>query len=89
MQQETNIPMKGNKSNNHANNFLINTKKHAIPELALSDLDSNEQTQLFSYIQSINSIYLLNATIAYQCIKIFPNKGIKRKRKNEKKLRQA
>ena len=51
MQQATNIPMKGNKSNNHAQNFLINTKKHAILELALSDADSNEQTQLFSYIQ--------------------------------------
>ena len=37
MKQATNTPMKGNKSNNHAQNFLINTKKHAIPKLALSD----------------------------------------------------
>ena len=47
MQQATNTPMKGIKSNNHAQIFLINTKKHAIPELALLNADSNEQTQLF------------------------------------------
>ena len=51
MQQATNTPTKGFKSNNHAQNFLINTKKHAIPELALSNVEWNEQTQLFSYIQ--------------------------------------
>ena len=40
MQQETNTPMKGIKSNNHAQTFLINTKKkYAIPELALSNAD--------------------------------------------------
>ena len=39
MQQATNTPMKGNKSNNHAQNFLINTKKHAILELALSNAE--------------------------------------------------
>ena len=36
MQQATNTPMKGTKSKNHAQTFLINTKTHAIPELALS-----------------------------------------------------
>ena len=54
MQQATNTPMKGIKSNNHAQNFLINTKKHAIPELALSDADSNEQTQLFHTFNRLN-----------------------------------
>ena len=47
MQQTTNTPMKGIKSNNHAQTFLINTKKHATPELALSNVEWNEQTQLF------------------------------------------
>ena len=54
MQQVTNTPMKGNKSNNHAQKFLINTKKHATPELALSDADSNEQTQHIYLIHSID-----------------------------------
>ena len=54
MQQVTNTPMKGNKSNNHAQNFLINTKKHAIPELALSNADLNEQTQFFHTFNRLN-----------------------------------
>lgn len=54
MQQATNTPLKGNKSNNHAQNFLINTKKHAIPELALLDADSYEQTQLFHTLNKLS-----------------------------------
>ena len=54
MQQATNTSMKGIKSNNHAQNFLINTKKHAIPKLVLSDADSNEQTKLFHTFNRLN-----------------------------------
>ena len=39
MHQATNTPMKGITSNNHAQNFLINTKTHAIPDFALSNVD--------------------------------------------------
>ena len=52
MQHATNTPMKGIKSKNHAQTFLINTKTHAIPKLLLSNADLNEQTQLF--IRSID-----------------------------------
>ena len=58
MQQATNTAMKGNKSNNHAQNFLINTKKHAILELALSNADLNEQTQLFHTFNKLNQCIL-------------------------------
>lgn len=54
MQQATNTPKKGIKSNNHAQKFMINTKKHAILELALSNVDSNEQTQLFHTFNRLN-----------------------------------
>ena len=54
MQQETNTSMKGIKSNNHAQNFLINTKKHPIPELALSNAEWNEQTQPFIHSTDLN-----------------------------------
>ena len=83
MQQATNTPLKGTKTNNHAQNFLINTKKHAILELALSDAKWNEQTQL-SYIQKIKSIIFLNVTIAFQCIKWFPKQRCKQKEKKWK-----
>ena len=54
MQQVTNTTVKGIKSNNHVQTFLINTKKHAIPELVLSNADSNEQTQLFHTLNRLN-----------------------------------
>ena len=68
--------------------FLINTKKHAIPELALSDAEWNEQTQL-SYIQQIKSIYLLNVKIAYQCIKKIFKQKHKEKKKNWKETKTS
>jgi hypothetical protein len=58
MQQATNTPMKGIKSNNHAQNFLINTKKHAIPELVLSNAYLNEQTQFFHTFNRLNRCIL-------------------------------
>ena len=58
MQQVTNTPMKGNKSNNHAQNFLINTRTHAIPELVLSNADLNEQTQILHTFNRLNQCIL-------------------------------
>lgn len=54
MQQATNTPMKGIRSNNHAQNFLINIKIHAIPEFLLSNANLKEQTQLFHTFNRLN-----------------------------------
>ena len=88
MQQATNTSMKGIKSNNHAQIFLINTKKHAIPKLVLSDVEWNEQTQL-SYIQQIKSIIFLNVTTIFQCIKRFSKQRHKKKEKKWKETKKT
>ena len=54
MQQATNTLLKGTKTNNHAQNFLINAKTHAIPEFILSNVDLNEQTQIFHTFNRLN-----------------------------------
>ena len=68
MQQATNTTLKGTKTNNHAQNFLINTKTHAIPELLSSNAYLNEQKLNFSYTEQIKSMYQLNVNNAYQCM---------------------
>ena len=90
MQQATNTPMKGNRNRQPCTNFLINAKTHAIPEFVLSNAHFKWTNSTFSYIQHIKSMYLLNVKIAYQCIKeISKQRHKEKKRKNEKKLKQA
>ena len=54
MQQATNTPMKGNRNKQPCTNFLINAKTHAIPKFVLSNVDLNEQTQLFHTFNRLN-----------------------------------